>query len=86
MMAALAKAKVNESARPRPQDADRYVGAKLRGRRLMLGMTQQQMADLIGVTYQQAHKDEKGINRIASGVPPAVLGTPDWSLSGQGRG
>jgi transcriptional regulator with XRE-family HTH domain len=32
----------------------------------MLGLTQQQMADLIGVTYQQAHKYEKGINRIAA--------------------
>ena len=33
----------------------------------MLGMSQQQMAELIGVTYQQAHKYEKGINRIAGG-------------------
>lgn len=33
----------------------------------MLGLTQQQMADLIGVTYQQAHKYEKGINRVAAG-------------------
>ena len=33
----------------------------------MLGLTQQQMAELIGVTYQQAHKYEKGINRVASG-------------------
>ena len=33
----------------------------------MLGMTQQQMAELIGVTYQQAHKYEKGINRVAGG-------------------
>ena len=33
----------------------------------MLGLTQQQMADLIGVTYQQAHKYERGINRIAGG-------------------
>ena len=66
-MAALAKAEVSEPARGRPQDADRYVGAKLRERRLMLGMTQQQMAELIGVTYQQAHKYEKGINRIAGG-------------------
>jgi transcriptional regulator with XRE-family HTH domain len=31
------------------------------------GLTQQQMAELIDVTYQQAHKYEKGINRIASG-------------------
>ena len=33
----------------------------------MLGLTQQQMAELIGVTYQQAHKYEKGVNRIAGG-------------------
>ena len=33
----------------------------------MLGLTQQQMAELIGVTYQQAHKYEKGINRVAAG-------------------
>ena len=39
----------------------------MRERRIMLGLTQQQMAELIGVTYQQAHKYEKGINRIAGG-------------------
>ena len=33
----------------------------------MLGLTQQELAELIGVTYQQAHKYEKGINRIAAG-------------------
>jgi transcriptional regulator with XRE-family HTH domain len=38
----------------------------MRERRIMLGLTQQQMAELIGVTYQQAHKYEKGINRIAA--------------------
>jgi transcriptional regulator with XRE-family HTH domain len=32
-----------------------------------LGLTQQQMAELIGVTYQQAHKYETGINRISAG-------------------
>src|SRR4051794_8818712 len=56
-----------EACRPRPQDADRYVGAKLRERRLSLGLTQQGLAELIGVTYQQAHKYEKGVNRIAAG-------------------
>ena len=66
-MAAVAKAKMNEAARPRPQDTDRYVGSRMRERRIMLGLTQQQMAELIGVTYQQAHKYEKGINRIAGG-------------------
>jgi transcriptional regulator with XRE-family HTH domain len=35
--------------------------------RIMFGLTQQQLADLIGVTYQQAHKYERGINRVAAG-------------------
>jgi transcriptional regulator with XRE-family HTH domain len=39
----------------------------MRERRIMLGLTQQQMAELIGVTYQQAHKYEKGINRVSAG-------------------
>ena len=46
------------AARARPQEVDRYVGARIRERRIILGLTQQQMADLIGVTYQQAHKYE----------------------------
>ena len=33
----------------------------------MLGLSQQQMAEMIGVTYQQAHKYERGINRISTG-------------------
>jgi transcriptional regulator with XRE-family HTH domain len=39
----------------------------MRERRIIFGLTQQQMAELIGVTYQQAHKYEKGINQVASG-------------------
>lgn len=50
-----------------PKDVDRYVGTRVRERRIMLGLTQQQLADLIGVTYQQAHKYERGINRISAG-------------------
>lgn len=48
-------------------DVDRYVGSRIRERRVMLGLSQQQMAHLIGVTYQQAHKYERGINRISAG-------------------
>jgi transcriptional regulator with XRE-family HTH domain len=51
----------------RTQDVDRYVGARIRERRIMLGLTQQQLAALIGVTYQQAHKYERGINRVSAG-------------------
>ncbi|MGE5269292.1 MAG: helix-turn-helix domain-containing protein [Thiohalocapsa sp.] len=57
------------SRRPaaRTQDIDHHVGARVRERRIMLGLTQQQLADLIGVTYQQAHKYERGINRVSAG-------------------
>ena len=51
----------------RTQDIDHHVGARIRERRIMLGLTQQQLADLIGVTYQQAHKYERGINRVSAG-------------------
>src|SRR5260221_2257574 len=46
---------------------DRHVGARIRERRVMLGLTPQQLAELIGVTYQQAHKYERGINRGSAG-------------------
>ena len=51
----------------REVDVDGYVGGRIRERRVMLGLSQQQMAKLIGVTYQQAHKYERGINRISAG-------------------
>ena len=66
MAMAAAKSR-DEPPRSRAQDIDRHVGARMRERRIMLGLTQQQLAELIGVTYQQAHKYEKGINRIAAG-------------------
>ena len=55
------------AGRARPQDVDRHIGARMRERRILLGLTQQQMAELIGVTYQQAHKYEKAMNRVAAG-------------------
>lgn len=51
----------------RATDTDRYVGRRIRERRVMLGLSQQQLSDMIGVTYQQAHKYERGINRISAG-------------------
>jgi transcriptional regulator with XRE-family HTH domain len=61
---AMAKSSERQS---RVQDVDRHVGARMRDRRIMLGLTQNQLAELIGVTYQQAHKYERGINRMAAG-------------------
>ena len=57
----------NVGGRSRALDVDRYVSLRIRQRRIMLGLTQQQLAELIGVTYQQAHKYETGINRISAG-------------------
>jgi transcriptional regulator with XRE-family HTH domain len=54
-------------ARASVRDVDCHVGNRIRERRVMMGLTQQQMATLIGVTYQQAHKYERGINRISAG-------------------
>src|SRR5689334_7151751 len=53
--------------RGRAGDVDRYVGARLRERRLALGLTQQQVAELIGATGQQVHKYETGESRISAG-------------------
>lgn len=52
-------------AGPRPQEIDRYVGSKILELREAAGLTQHQLADLIGVSYQQVHKYERGINRVA---------------------
>ncbi|MGI9450030.1 MAG: helix-turn-helix domain-containing protein [Geminicoccaceae bacterium] len=53
--------------RSRPQEIDRYVSSRIRQRRIMLGITQHQLAELIGVTYQQAHKYERAVNRVSAG-------------------
>jgi transcriptional regulator with XRE-family HTH domain len=63
----------------RASDIDKHVGVRIRERRIMMGSSQQQMADMIGVTYQQAHKYERGINRISAGrlyEISQVLGVP----------
>ena len=46
---------------------DKHVGQRLRMRRLMLDMSQSNVADALGVTFQQVQKYEKGINRIGAG-------------------
>jgi transcriptional regulator with XRE-family HTH domain len=53
--------------RSRAQDMDLHVGARIGERRILLGLSLQALAELIGVTYQQIHKYEKGINRLAAG-------------------
>lgn len=45
---------------------DLYVGRRLRRRRRLMGMTQQQLANLIGIRFQQIQKYECGANRITA--------------------
>jgi transcriptional regulator with XRE-family HTH domain len=45
---------------------DLYVGARLRIRRKVLGLSQTQLADALGITFQQIQKYERGANRISA--------------------
>lgn len=45
---------------------DGFIGSKVRSRRMSLGMSQEKLAESIGVTFQQVQKYEKGINRISA--------------------
>jgi transcriptional regulator with XRE-family HTH domain len=49
-----------------PNPTDKHVGARVRARRLALGMSQTKLADAIGLTFQQVQKYEKGTNRMGA--------------------
>ncbi|MDF2235547.1 helix-turn-helix transcriptional regulator [Albimonas sp. CAU 1670] len=45
---------------------DAHVGKRVRHRRWMMGMTQQQLGDMVGIKFQQIQKYETGMNRISA--------------------
>ncbi len=47
---------------------DVHVGQRVRQRRWMLGMTQQQLCDRVGIKFQQIRKYETGTNRISASL------------------
>jgi transcriptional regulator with XRE-family HTH domain len=49
-----------------PNAIDAHVGKRLRMRRLVLRMSQETLADELGVTFQQVQKYEKGVNRVSA--------------------
>jgi transcriptional regulator with XRE-family HTH domain len=53
--------------RERRSPADRFIGMKIRERRMTLGLTMRQFRELVGKTYQQVYKYERGINGISAG-------------------
>ena len=66
--------------------ADEHIGGLIRIRRQMMGLTQQDLAKSIGVTYQQLHKYERGLNRISAGrlfdVAQVLNIEPGWFFEG----
>ena len=49
-----------------PHATDKHVGSRVRMRRLMLKMSQEALADRVGLTFQQVQKYEKGTNRVSA--------------------
>lgn len=46
---------------------DEHIGTRLRQRRALMGMTQEKLAEAVGITFQQVQKYENGANRISAG-------------------
>ena len=77
----MAKASINGGRRTTVVDS--HVGLKIRARRNLLGLSQTELADAAGITFQQVQKYEKGANRVgagrlmqfseALGVPPSYF-------------
>lgn len=49
-----------------PDPIDVHVGLRVRERRTMMGLSQENLADAIGLTFQQVQKYERGSNRISA--------------------
>jgi transcriptional regulator with XRE-family HTH domain len=81
-----------------PNPIDKYVGSRVRMRRIMLGMSQEKLGEALGLTFQQVQKYEKGTNRVGASrlqqiadilqVPVSFLfeGAPTDASSGKGLG
>lgn len=62
-----------------PNTIDAQVGNRVRLRRMLIGMSQERLGELLGLTFQQVQKYEKGVNRIGAGRlfhVAQILGVP----------
>jgi len=67
----------------KPNPIDAHVGSRIRLRRNMLEMSQEKLGEMLGITFQQIQKYEKGTNRVGASrlqaiasilsVPPAFF-------------
>ncbi len=70
---------LRKSASRETTEIDRFVGERIRLYRSMIGISQQKLAENLGVTFQQLQKYERGENRIGAGrllIVATVLGIP----------
>jgi transcriptional regulator with XRE-family HTH domain len=63
-----------------PNQIDRHIGSRVRARRTMLGMSQERLADALGLTFQQVQKYEKGVNRIGASRLLQIAGILDVGI------
>lgn len=56
----------------RASDIDRKIGARIRTRRVELGISQFDLGTALGIAYQQVQKYERGTNRIAASRLPEI--------------
>ena len=60
---------------------DKIIGSRVRERRLEIDMSQERLAELLGITFQQVQKYEKGINRISASRLYDVAGALNVQVS-----
>jgi transcriptional regulator with XRE-family HTH domain len=66
-------------AKKQPSSVDAHVGSRVRLRRMLIGMSQEKLGELLGLTFQQVQKYEKGANRIGASRLydiSSILGVP----------
>ena len=68
-------------AKKSPNPTDVHVGTRIRTRRLALGMSQEKLADGLGLTFQQVQKYEKGINRVGASRLQAISAVLEVPIS-----
>ena len=56
----------------RPNPIDIHVGSRIRLRRNMVGMSQEKLGEMLGITFQQIQKYEKGTNRVGASRLQAI--------------
>lgn len=69
-----------------PHPVDRHVGLRIRMRRKEIGVSQERLAESLGITFQQVQKYERGANRVSASMLARIaktLGVPVAEMFGE---